>query len=184
MEDITQQTIKEQAIQYRLDFENLIINLSEYLPKVPPSKSDEGVNYVLQKIGEFSGVDRSYVFVLSEDKKITHNTHEWCRTGIKPQKDNLQNLPMDIVPWWMKKLDSFETIYIPNIEKLPMEAQAEKEMLEQQDIKSVVGVPLIRSRRLVGFMGFDSVRKYKQWSNGEIVLLKIVAQLIVNYLNV
>jgi len=182
--DITKQKEYEFALLDRKNFETLIIELSSLLVQIKPNEKDNKIQEALMRIGTFADVDRSYVFLLSEDKKITDNTHEWCRKGIKPEKDNLQNLSVDMVPWWMNKLNNFKTIYIPKVAELPKEAQPEKEILEQQDIKSLVAVPLIHGKELLGFMGFDSVQKVKKWSNSEIVLLKIVAQLIVNTLKV
>lgn len=42
----------------------------------------------------------------------------------------------------------------------------------------MVTVPLLAAGRLVGFIGFDSVRQQRAWSNGAIVLLRSVADAI------
>lgn len=77
-------------------------------------------------VGEYAGVDRSYIFLFRENLKIMDNTHEWCAPGIEPQIENLQGLPTNIFPWWMKLLMRNEIIHIPKVSALTEEASTEK----------------------------------------------------------
>jgi len=45
--------------------------------------------------GSFSGLDRTCIFINDYDQDITTNIHEWCASGIDPQIDNLNNVPLD-----------------------------------------------------------------------------------------
>jgi len=181
--DITDRKQAEQSLRYRVGFERIITTLSAGFVRLGPEEVDEGINRALKIIGEFTRVDRSYVFLFRDNGKITDNTHEWCAKGIEPQIDNLQGLSVDIFPWWMDKLRQFETIYIPRVSDLPPEASAEKELLQAQDIQSLIALPMIVRGSLIGFLGFDSVRKERSWSNEIVELLKIVSGLFAHALD-
>ena len=180
--DITERRKAAEALQYRMNFEKLITSISTDFINLSAKEVDDGINQALKALGEFADVDRSYVFQFSDDGRKTSNTHEWCADGITPQIHNLQDLSVDSTPWWMGKLRKFETIHIPDVEKLPRRAKNEKEILQAQSIKSLIAIPMVYNRRLVGFMGFDSVRRKRTWSQEIITLLTIVSEIFVNTL--
>ena len=182
LRDISERKQKEETLLHRVEFVNLISSISTNFINLRSDEIDHAINQALQAIGEFTQVDRSYVFLFSEDKTKMTNTHEWCAEGIEPQMDKLQELPVETFPWWMEKLKGFETIHIPSVANLPPGASAEKEILQAQDIQSLVVVPMICERALIGFIGFDSVRAMKAWSEDTVSLLRIVAEILANAL--
>jgi len=180
--DITERKLTEEKLQSRVSFENLITTISTQFIKLASDEVDTAVQEALGQIGTFAGVDRSYVFQLSPDGKTMDNTHEWCMPGIEPQIDNLKDLPTDIFPWWMGVLKRFDNVYIPLVANLPPEAEAERDILQAQNIQSVLVVPMIYETSLLGFLGFDSVRGEKSWVDEEIKLLRVAADIFVNAL--
>jgi DNA-binding CsgD family transcriptional regulator len=172
----------EKALQSQLEFEQVVASVSRKFVNLDPDETDDGINHALQTMGVFSGVDRSYVFIFHDNGTRMDNTHEWCAEGIEPHIDKLQGLPADTVPWWMHKLNRFENIHIPCVAELPPEASAEKEILQSQDIKSLVVVPIVHGGRLVGFVGFDSVQVEKTWPQESITQLQLMAEIFANAL--
>ena len=182
LRDITRRKQVENALKHRAEFERLIALASRHIISLPPDELDIGINYVLEQIGEFSGVDRSYLFIFSEDMRAANNTHEWCSEGIEPQIERLQGIPLEDYTWWMDRLNRDEVIYIPSVDDLPPDAGSEKAILQSQSIKSLIVVPLVYGKSLIGFLGFDSVRRAKIWETEDITLLNIVGETIVNAL--
>lgn len=172
----------EKTLQFRAEFEDLIASISTTFINLETQEIDKGINHALLIIGNFIKVDRSYVFMYSDNYKIMSNTHEWCADGVSPQIESLQNLSTDIFPWWNSKLMMFENIFIPDISKMPEEATVEKEILEQQNIKSLLVVPMISTNQLIGFIGFDSVKDFCEWDHNVVRLLKLVSDAIANAL--
>jgi len=182
IEDITERKMAEKALQYRVEFEKIITSISTSFINLSLKEVDGGINYALQRVGEFAGVDRSYVFLFYDDGKKMDNTHEWCAEGVKPSIQNLKGLLVDNFPWFMEKMKKFEIVYIPNVDELPPEASAEKEIFQPQGIKSLINVPMFYQGVLIGFLGFDLVRGEKTWSEDVIALLKIVGEIFINAL--
>lgn len=165
------------------DLENLlriILSLSTRFINVSPEDVDREITTCLAEIGAYAATDRCYVFLLSPDGKTMSNPYEWCAPGIAPQKETLQNLPVSMFPWWMQRLQHFETIHIPRVDDLPEEANAEKAILQAQEIKSVLVVPLIIQKHLIGFLGFDNVLREQVWQEKIIALLEVTAKIIAN----
>ncbi len=162
----------------RLRLEKLVAAISSNLINSPSGELDAGIDLALQTLGTFFDVDRSYLFQLRDGGRIMDNTHEWCAEGIEPQKEFLQDLSLDDSPWWREMLHQAEYIHIPRVADLPAEAAVEKEILLAQQIRSLITVPIRQGGSLLGFLGFDSVRGQRSWSEESIALLQIVGELI------
>ncbi len=110
----------EEALKYRGEFENLIMNISTRFINLGPDQIDQGIHYALELIGKFASVDRSYVFLFSENGKRMDNTHEWCAPGIKSQIERLKAIGVDeALPWFSKIIKRHEAFYAPRIADLP-----------------------------------------------------------------
>ena len=187
--DVTERKAAEDArqrqtrlLKYRQTFEEILTSISTRFISLSIDEINPEINQVLKQVGEFEHVDRSYVFLLDNSTNLMNNTHEWCAPGIEAQIDALKDLPISLFPWWMEKLKNLQEVHIPNVSELPAEAQSERELLEQQAIKSVLVVPLMANNTLVGFLGFDSVSRQRVWSPDSILLIKMVGDILSNAL--
>jgi len=181
-EDITEQRKNEEELRYRYDLEKLITAISSDFIILAYEEIDQGIRIALKIIAEFARVDRSYVMLLSEDGTRITNTHEWCAKGIKSRSHKLKDLPLDALPWIMKKITDCEVIYIPRVADLPAGAQAERRELQAYGVQSVVAVPLFFAGRCMGTVGFDSIKQEKEWPDETISLLKLIGGVISNVL--
>ena len=180
--DITAQREAEAALQNQMAFENIVTSISTTFINLPPESTDGGIIQALQTIGEFTGVDRSYVFLFNEDGRAMSCCHEWCAPGIAVQQPFLQDLPIETLPWSNAILRRGEVLHVPHLDVLPPEAEAERQEFARQGIRSLVAVPMAYLGHVNGFLGFDTVNTEKIWSEGAIKLLKIVGEIFVNAL--
>ena len=159
----------------QLAFEQLIASLASKFVTLNDVK--QAINSSLEDMCVFSNASRAYIFEFNADKTHMDNTFEWCNVGVNPKRSDLQGLPMDLYPWWMAKLEKNEIIDIQNINQLPAEASAEKEILQQQNIKSVLVLPLLIKQELSGFIGFDNSEHIGKWNLEDVTLLKITSEI-------
>jgi signal transduction histidine kinase len=169
-----------QELEHRLAFERLVMSVSTRFINSSAGDIDAGIERSLSAIGTFCDVDRAYLFALRGS--TLWNTHEWCGAGVEPQIHNLQDLPAEIFGFTMERLRRRETIHVPFVDELPEEAAPEREMLRMQDIQSIVLVPLFLADQMLGFIGFDSVKKRRTWTGEDIALLQIAGEIFVNAL--
>jgi PAS domain S-box-containing protein len=178
--DITERKRVEDTLQYRLDFEELIATLSTHFINLSPDEIDRGIHMTLENVGTFTGVDRCYVFLFNESYTSMDNTHEWCAEGIEPQKDQLQGLDVNPSEWGVRQLRNLEPLAIPRVADLPPEASADKTMFQAGGIQSLICIPIVIGGTLIGFIGLDSVRTERMWSDDIVSMLKIVAEILAN----
>ncbi|MGQ9921771.1 MAG: GAF domain-containing protein, partial [Desulfobacca sp.] len=180
--DITERQKIEADLQFRLALEDLIVHISTEFINLPPEEIDAGINRTLQAIGSFVQVDRSYVFLYHDQGRLVSNTHEWCAPGIVSEKDNLQNLDLQVLfPWFAAQLQT-EVCCIPRVADLPPEAQAEKVEFMRQGIQSLVVLSMVHQGQPLGFLGFDSVRQTRDWPEEIVTLLHMVGDILTNAL--
>ena len=158
-----------------------MINLATECINVPLEKIDAGINEMLEAVGEFTKVDRVYIFNHDYDRRVTSNTHEWCAEGITPEIDNLQATPFNHFPDILEAHQKGEIVHIPDVSRMP-ENHAMRFHFEAQGIQSLILLPLFSENVYSGFVGFDAVKKKKAFTEQEINLLKILAEITSNVL--
>jgi len=139
---------------------------------------DKAVSGVLAELGNSTNTDRVYVFrnhTETETKRIlTSQLYEWSRSGTIPQISNplLQNSPLsDLAPRWIRLLEAGYPVK-GFVDEFP---ESERNILEPQNVVSILVVPIHIQGRLWGFLGFDSVQTSRRWSPAEESVLKITA---------
>lgn len=180
--DITERINAEAALRYHYDIEKLFVKISTNFVDLSADEIDIGIDRALKEVGEFIGVDRSYVFLFSDNMRRMDNTHEWCARGIESEIESLKNVPTTQMPWWIEQIVRYNVINIPNVNELPEEAFHEKEIFLSQNIKSLICVPIIHGKNLLGFLGFDSVQKKRIWGEESATSLMMLGEIIANAL--
>ena len=115
------------------------------------------ISPLLKAIGKYTNADRVYIFDwVTKEHDSLGNTHEWCADGIKPEIDNLQSVPISLMPSWMQKFNNSEVIVIKDLETIKTSTPQEYEFLKEQDIRSVIAVPIYANHAMNGFIGIDN----------------------------
>ncbi|MEE8576481.1 MAG: PAS domain S-box protein, partial [candidate division Zixibacteria bacterium] len=180
--DISGRKQSDRELQYRFAFERVITSLSSRFISLAPEEIDSNIIYAIQTIAEFVGVDRSYVFQLSSDMKTMSNTHEWCADGIEPAIQGIQNIPTEAFSYSLDIMATGDVFCVTRVADLPDEASSERDEFVREGIQSVLCVPMIRQGNVIGFLGFDSVRRERAWTDDNIALLKIVGEMLTSSL--
>jgi len=179
MRDVTLRRSMEREINFRSRLQKLLINLSARFINIASSKVDKEINNALAEIGSFSGVDRAYVFSYDFVKGTMSNTYEWCAPTISPVIDTMQEIPLSLIPDWGTEHKVGRAIHIPQVDELPADDSV-RQILQEQSVKSLLTIPLMYHAECIGFVGFDAVEEYKNWSDTEKALLRLFAELLVN----
>lgn len=172
------ETARTQSL-YRSQVESLLINLSMKIIRNEAQDLNELHTDALQQVGRFVGVDRAYRFDYDFISGTCSNTHEWCADGIEPEIENLQNVPIEAIPFWITSHRSGLPFYVTSVRDLAA-GHALRQILEPQGIQSLVTIPLMEEGQCTGFIGFDSVRQARHWNDVDVSLLKLLAELMVN----
>ncbi|MGY8909341.1 MAG: GAF domain-containing sensor histidine kinase [Flavobacteriales bacterium] len=177
----TEKSEKDKIIDYQLRFQDLLISISTKYINADLSKIDELIEKSLKQIGEFVSADRSYIFTYDFDKNITKNTYEWCNKGIEAEIENLQEIPLEHLDFWLNSHKNGEAFYVEDVSLLPKEGKLGLyNILQPQGIKSLIAIPKIKNGELIGFVGFDSVKQIHKYTENEKNILFVFANMLVN----
>jgi PAS domain S-box-containing protein len=179
--DITQQKVDQAEIAKQSALQKIMIQLASSFINIPLKNVDEAINKALALTGKHFKVDRSYIFDYEWENNTCRNTYEWCADGITPEIENLQELPLELLPHWVKTHRQGKKMLVKDVSKLDDEDQEGlKEVLEPQGIKSLITLPLMIENKCIGFVGFDSVKDYRTYTKSEEDLLIVFAEMLVN----
>ncbi|MGI6104689.1 MAG: EAL domain-containing protein [Raoultibacter sp.] len=140
----------------------------------------DGINKALSHVGNWLDVSRVYVF--EKRGEYLFNTFEWCNVGILSEIDNLQNIPdgdENGEYLYIENFDIDDIFYLRYAEDAPA---WQREILEPQNIKSMLQYGIIEKNNLVGFVGFDECNENVFWTRDQIEVLVRVAQVIAVFL--
>ena len=123
----------------------------------------EALGNHMEMIGEAVQADRVYYFEnrydLETGEGFTSQKLEWCREGISPQMDSpdLQEVPFKEVPELVDPMIQHR----PSSESLSSIAFGKtiRYVMEDQDIKTFLAIPITIRGTFFGFVGFDNCRE-------------------------
>ncbi len=180
---------KEQAVRIRMAkrmeerirMENLVAEISRGLINVPLDEVEVQIRCILQQIGSFTGVDRTYLHLFSPDGRTVAEQYEWWLSG----EVEVVGQPMDNLhyyQWSMAKLRRLEIVQVPEVEKLPGEAAPERSLWMEMGERSVLAIPVAVHSRLAGYLGLSTRTSTKAWNDEDIRLLRTVVNLVAQLL--
>jgi diguanylate cyclase (GGDEF)-like protein/PAS domain S-box-containing protein len=138
------------------------------------------IEEALQQIGEFSNVDRCVVFLFSPADTHIDRIYEWHRDTVRPLKQGLTGYPMENFGWLKSRLQQNGVLVVPNVDALPAEAHTEQAGMRAFGVQSVVATPLSKSGKMIGFLALDTVHSLRNWTDADIEILKMVANVFVS----
>ena len=116
---------------------------------------DQSLDVLLEHLGKALNGERTYIFEQNESGG-DDNTYEWTADGVKPEKENLQNVPPEVCASWYQNFGIGRHIVIESLEDIRETNPLQYENLKRQSIHSLVVIPLYDGKNLIGFYGVDN----------------------------
>jgi hypothetical protein len=176
---ISERTVTEMKLREK----NKVLESIMYFVKQTGDLDDweKNIDVSLGKLGASVDVSRVYIFenTKSPDGKIvTYQKHEWVAEGIESQMDNQNLQALDYIEVgfvrWLDHLSKRKPI-VGNIVDFPA---SEEKILADQDIVSMLVVPIFVNNMWWGLIGFDDCKSTRYWDQGLVDTLKMFAELI------
>ncbi|GAP17099.1 GAF domain-containing protein [Levilinea saccharolytica] len=178
--DVTEKKQADEALRYRAAFENLIANTSTQFINLPMEEVDEGIRRTLERIGRFTGADRGYIFLFSDDYQYLNCVSEWVSPGVPPRTAEMRQIPVGQMRWSSRILLDGSVLRVNDVNALPAEAEQERLGLKGQGVRSLAAVPMSYQGRVLGYLGFDSLTAAKTWDEDSLAMLNMVGEIIAN----
>lgn len=121
---------------------------------------EKSINVLLEYLGKALKGERTYI-VEKNEKGNDDNTYEWCAKGITPEIQVLKDLPPNVCENWYKAFKEDKNIIIKDIEEIKNDNPIQYQILYEQNIHTIVVVPLFDDNKVIGFYGVDNPPKDK-----------------------
>lgn len=172
----TKEHEQRQIAKKQTELKDLLLGLASNFIEAPLKEVPNLINATLAEIGQFVQADRSYIFDYDFEAETTTNTYEWCRSGISPQIENLKDVPMEYFPQWLDCHLKGESMYIPDV--TTHHDQELGQFLAEQEITSLLAVPIYGNNKCLGFIGFDWVVSEKAYNPADEDILRVFASML------
>jgi PAS domain S-box-containing protein len=176
--DISESKNNEEIIFQQIKLQELLIKISTTYINVNIDNINSVINTSLQEMGEYVGADRAYIFEYNFANKICKNTFEWCNSDFQPKLKDLQSIAFEDIKYWLNEHKLAKQFVVNDINEIQTEEL--KSILLRDKTKSLITIPLIHDNELMGFVGFDSIKKKHKYTEKEKQLLELFAQMLVN----
>lgn len=137
-----------------------------------------GIYDILKDILDFFRGGRVYIFQYDEKCQYQSCTYEVVAPGVAPEKEMLQRVYADSLPWWTSQIMAQKPVLLETLRQLPEHACAEYEILVKQNIKSLMVTPLVANDQVWGYMGIDLVDRTRMWTNEDYQWFSSLANVI------
>jgi len=167
-------------IARRFAFERLLKNIASSLLNLPIERIEVGIDRALQMIGEHTNVERSYVILLSDDKRSFSMSYEWHSPKTSAAAEVFRNRATEDFRILFEKCRDERVVYYSRLKELPPEEQYFSGLLSKRGVKSFLAVPLFEGQTLIGVVGLSALQSEQYWSGEVVSLLEFCAEVFSN----
>jgi len=170
------------ALHELLPFERLLAEISTLFINLPADQIDKEIDGAQRRICELLDIDRSTLWIISEDDPGTLLlAHIYQPPGIPSPPERMS--ARDSFPWTTQKVLGGETVAISKMTELSAEAGRDRENYRLYGTQSTVLVPLSAGRgRVFGALSFAVTHEERDWQKTVVQQFQLVAQIFANAL--
>ena len=166
-------------LQHRQKFQKLVADVSTHLVTTPDDQASDAIRECIGRIATFFEVDRAMMFWVDDraDEKVSV-VSVWSRPGINPFGGTLS---IDKYPFlWKKIADNRDIVRIDSVAGLPDNMAVERQNLFNNDLKSLLILPLVIEDEIVGGMTLGCVVEEKLWSDQLVSDVSVFVDVLAN----
>ncbi|MEQ8924264.1 MAG: PAS domain S-box protein [Fulvivirga sp.] len=180
--DVSQTVDATKRLQRQAETYELLLNMSKSFLK---NDFQNTLELMLEDLGRFAGVERTYVYQLNQSRDYLNCLFEWRSEKGASVKSLFYEtgLAVERLAWVVNELDNGKIIAISDIEDMPLEAEGSKRIFESDGTKSILLIPMMVKNSLIGFIGYDSLFVNKTWGDEEVRTLSIFNEIVTSALS-
>ena len=170
----------ERSLGERLKFEMLVSDVSASLVELPTAEVPRGIESALRRMGERLGLDRTMLAEFPPDGSPATVIYRWSGEGVPPLPPSIDSMQF---PWVSAKVRSGEILRISRLADLPEEAAGDRQSLVAIGVRSILIVPLVEGRTVIGAISFTAVNTERDWAEEVLPRFRLVADIFSNALS-
>ncbi len=180
--DISERRAAEQALKHQLALGEIVTDISTRFINIIPEEMENEIKRSLKITGEFAGVDRCFLVLLTPDASEVEDGYEWVSDRVGAPRPLIKRGAFPISEWLLNTIRRTDIISISSIYHLPDEANVEKEQWLQFGFKSLLGMPLMVENNLLGIYGLSMEQAEREWGSETHLMVRMVGEILINVL--
>lgn len=140
-------------------------------------KLEELIVKLFNIIGSKFNIERCYC-KLFDNHAICNLSYEWNYDKTNRSEASIDIFNFGHYEWALSKINTFQVHAIDSLSTLPAEAEAERDFLEKNQIKSMLMSPIEIEGHFGGIVGFSTFTYEKEWDHAEKTLIKKVSRVL------
>jgi PAS domain S-box-containing protein len=168
-------------LKNRLEFEELISDLSSRFINLKPDEVNLEIETTLRRVCESLGIDLAVLWQWSSlaPGAVIMPTHAYAGEGLQAPGPMSQ----EQFPWYAGEMRAGRIVAVPSLAALPAEAAVDRETCRLLGVKSTLCFPLaLGGEPPIGALGLNSVHAERNWPDALVQRLRLVAQIFTNAL--
>jgi len=180
--DVTERRRAREALERQLDLERGLAELSRGFLDVEGESIDDAIRRGLASASSMVGADRSFLLTLAQGGSEITGVHEWHAEGVPARGSEAITSGADLFPWSLGVFRRGEILHVARLDEIPPEGEAERVDLARRGVRSLLGIPVGKCDSRIGYLSFECVRWEKRWTEQEVTLLCLVAEIFASAL--
>lgn len=180
--DVSQRKKMEEALAYRLFFEQVVSKILIDFVNQPIEKLDTTIERALKLMGKFVNASHCLIILFSSENQ-PEIIHEWNANRALNGKEVFESLSIEDFGYYYDFLKKKEVIFISSPDAIPSRATGERKWIEKYGFRPSLFVPIFSEQELIGTLGLlGGKNEEKQWRGDHVLLLKFMANILANFL--
>jgi len=172
--DVTAQRQLEQAanvaVGQKLEFEQLIADLSVKFINLPPDQVIETIRDAIRRVAEMLDVDGGTFFRIPDGELSANPIAWWGRRGISSSP---MTSPKERFPWVRETILAGKELCFSTPDEIPN--PIDREGYDACGIRAAVTVPIAVCGQIVGAIGFIMIRSDRTWTPDTLHTMRVLA---------
>ena len=177
--DTTSSRLTQMERDRQTQFYQLISDLSTRLISAGKDNLNDSMFEFVSKIGAFFELDKSSIVPFEIPDSIGIEPVTWEKDSSTKIASIWEHATEGDYPWMVEQLTKRNSVYIPIVSEMPDEAEKERRKLTENQIQSLVVLPLVMDSKILGLYTAKT-KRVRKWSESEISLFKLAGDLVNN----
>lgn len=169
----------EEKLTYILDLDRIVGEVSTRFLRLPPGELDDGILWMLERIGVFFGVDRAFLMKKNDHSGQVECSHEWTAPGVDPRDDASRSFQLGRRHESLIAALEKRGCIIPGASSID-EKDPRRIFVTSEEIRASLIMPMVYCDSLTGFLGFDHIHTERDWTNEDILTVHTISDLVIN----
>jgi len=182
LRDVTERRRAQEALERQLDLEHGLAELSRGFLEVEGESIDDAVRRGLASASNMAGADRSFLLTVVPGENEITDVYEWHSEDVPARGSEAISSGADGFPWALAAFRRGEILQVARLDEIPPEGEAERVDLARRGVRSLLGIPVGKRDSRIGYLSFERVHREKGWTEQEVTLLRLVAEIFASAL--